>query len=291
MQELKYERPATVEEAVALLWRDGARALAGGTDLIAQLREGRRTAGSVVDLKHIPELTAVTQVAGGGWHIGAAVSIGRLGQHRQFAAAYPGLLASARLIGSLQIQNRATLGGNLCNAAPSADAVPLLFALGAIVEIESGDGVCSRAGVESIAKGPGKARLVQGDLVTALLLPAAAPRTATCYLRFTPRREMDIAVAGSGVVVELADDGRIRNASIILASVAPVPLRALQAAMLLIGQKPSAALFKAAGEMAAHEAKPISDTRGSADYRRELVAVLTRRALTDCARQLGVAWP
>ena len=258
MQELHYERPATVAAAVALLARDGARALAGGTDLVAQLREGRRTARIIVDLKHSPELTAITQLANGDWRIGAAVNIGHLGRHAAFAAAFPGLLASARLIGSLQIQNRATLAGNLCNAAPSADAVPLLFAHGAIVEIESADGVRSRAGVESIAKGPGKTSLVRGDLVTALLLPAASPQTAACYLRFTPRREMDIAVAGSGVVVALGDDGVIKNASIILASVAPVPLRASEAQALLWRQRPSRALFAAAGAKAASEARPIS---------------------------------
>ena len=199
------------------------------------------------------------------------------------------MLASARLIGSLQIQNRATLGGNLCNGAPSADAVPLLIAHGAIVEIQSSDGVRSRAGAVSIAKAPGKTSLVQGDLITKVLLPAATPRTAARYLRFTPRREMDIAVAGSGVVVKLGDNGMIEDASVVLASVGPMPLRALQAEALILRQRPSYALFTAAGAAAAAEARPISDTRGSAGYRRELVAVLTRRALADCARQLGVA--
>ena len=289
MQELHYERPTDVADAVALLARDGARALAGGTDLIPQLREGRRAANCIVDLKHVPELNEITRTSNGGWRIGGAVSIAKLGAHAEFAAEHAALLASARLIGSLQIQSRATLAGNLCNAAPSADAVPLLIAMGAIVEIASAVGACSRTGALSIAKGPGRTSLAPGDLVTALLLPAVEPRTAARYLRFTPRREMDIAIAGSGVVLKLGDDGVIQNADIVLASVAPVPVRAKNAEMLLIRQKPSAQLFSAAGAAAAAQARPISDTRGSADYRRELVAVLTRRALADCARQLGVS--
>ncbi len=291
MQELAYERPATVADAVALMARDGARALAGGSDLIPQLREGRRSASIVVDLKHIPELNEIRCEADGGWRIGAAVSIAKLGAHPEFAREHAALLASGRLIGSLQIQARATLGGNLCNAAPSADAVPLLIALGAIVEIMSADGVLSRTGAVSIATGPGRTSLVPGDLVTGLLLPALEPHTAACYLRFTPRREMDIAVAGSGVVLKLDDKGVIANADIFLASVAPKPMRAANAQALLIGQKPSTVLFAAAGIAASAECRPISDTRGSAGYRRELVAVLTRRALADCTRQLGVPSP
>ncbi len=291
MQELAYERPTTIAKAVALMARDGARALAGGSDLIPQLREGRRSASVIVDLKHIPALNDFRREPDGTWRIGAALSVAKLGAHAEFAREHAALLASARMIGSLQIQARATLAGNLCNAAPSADAVPLLIALEAIVEIISADGVLSRAGVESIATGPGQTSLVPGDLVTTVLLPPPEPRSAACYLRFTPRREMDIAIAGSGVVLRLDDKGVIANAKIFLASVAPKPMRASTAQSLLIGQKPSAALFTAAGAAAAAECRPISDTRGSADYRRELVAVLTRRALADCARQLGVMLP
>lgn len=290
MQELRYERPATVDDAVAMLARDGTRVLAGGTDLIPQLREGRRTASRIVDLKHVAELTRITQNPDGSWHIGAAASVGRLGQHVGFAATYSGLLASARLIGSLQIQNRATLGGNLCNAAPSADAVPLLIALGALVQVASSTGRATMP-ASDIATAPGKTRLQPGQLVTRIELPKPAERSAASYLRFTPRREMDIAVAGSGVRIDLDGAGTIVDARIVLASVAPVPLIVESARTELVGEKPSAKLFAKAGAKAATEAKPISDTRGSADYRRELVAVLTRRALADCARQLGVVLP
>ena len=286
MHEIEYLRPATVREAVDALARGDARLLAGGTDLIAQLREGRRSVRRIVDLKHIPALTHLEQSSEGGWRIGAAASVGQLALHVDFAREHRALLDSARLIGSLQIQNRATLGGNLCNAAPSADAVPLLISHGARVEIAGASGTRT-ASLATIPAGPGRASLEPGEMVTAILLPAKTPRSAAKYLRFTPRREMDIAVAGSGVAIALDGHGAIASARITLASVAPVPLQATLAETLLVGERPSIALFEAAGRAAAREAKPISDTRGSADYRRELVAVLTRRALEASAAELG----
>lgn len=287
MLELKYERPTTIKEAVGLMVQDGVRLLAGGTDLIPQLREGRRSARVVIDLKHIPEMTAIARLPDGAWSLGAATTISALGAHPEFAGEHGALLDAGRLIGSLQIQNRASLGGNLCNAAPSADAVPLLIALEAMVEIVSA-GNRRRISTEEIASAPGRITLAPGELVTAIHIPAQASRSAARYLRFTPRREMDIAVAGSGVAIALDPRGNIETARITLASVAPTPLRAAQAESSLVGQQPSQAAFTAAAAMAANEARPISDTRGAAEYRRELVAVLTRRALADCARQLGV---
>ena len=291
MQDIRYERPATVDAAVALLHSGQARLLAGGTDLIPQLREGRRAADVVVDLKHIRELTALTHLSDGGWLIGAAVSVGQLGRDAVFAEMHTALLESARLIGSLQVQNRASLGGNLCNAAPSADAVPLLICLGADAEIAGPGGRRRRLPVEKLATAPGRTTLEAGEMLVAIVLPPKPARMAAKYLRFTPRREMDIAVAGSGVMIRLDAAGAIAEARITLASVAPVPLRAANAEASLIGARPSKPLFEAAGQRAAAEARPISDTRGSADYRRELVAVLTRRALLDCATQLGIAAP
>ena len=288
MQEIEYLRPVTVGEAVELLARGDARVLAGGTDLIPQLREGRRTAARIVDLKYIPELIRIERLPEGGWRVGAAASVGSLAAHAALMAEHRALIESAQLIGSLQIQNRATLGGNLCNAAPSADAVPLLIALCATVEIAGASGKRTVA-VESIPAAPGRSTLAPDEIVTSLLLPATVQRSAARYLRFTPRREMDIAIAGSGVWIALDQQGAVAAARITLASVAPVPLRAPEAEKSLTGARPSRAVFEAAGRKAAQEAKPISDTRGSADYRRELVAVLTRRALADCAAQLGIS--
>lgn len=278
MQAFAYERPLSLDAAVALAANEGARVLAGGTDLIPQLRERRRSARVVVDVKHIPELSAITRSAAGEWALGAAASITALGRSARLVQDYPGLVEAARLIGSLQIQSRATLGGNLCNGAPSADAVPLLISLGAKARIV-GRGGARTVDVESLPLGPGKTSLNSGEVLVAVVLPSRPARSAARYLRFTPRREMDIAIAGAGVAVTLAAGGEIERARITLASVAPVPLRAVRAEARLAGERPTAALLAEAAKIAGSEARPISDTRGSADYRRELVEVLTRRAL------------
>lgn len=284
MQAFSYERPRTVEEASRLLAGGRARALAGGTDLVPQLREGRREAGTIVDLKHIGELGSIVRAPDMGWRIGAAVSVRRLGTNGDLARDYPGLIEAAQLIGSLQVQSRATLGGNLCNGAPSADAVPLLMSIEALAEIAGASGRRT-VNMDGLPLGPGKVALAPGELLVAILLPARPARSAARYLRFTPRREMDIAIAGAGVAVTLGAGGEIASARITLASVAPVPLRANKAEARLVGEQPTGALLAEAAQIAAAEAKPISDTRASADYRRELVAVLTRRALDACVAE------
>lgn len=292
MQPLAYECPTTVEEAVAALGRGDARALAGGTDLIVQIREGRKSVGRVVDLKRIPELTAIAAESDGGFRIGAAANFSKIAAHAALANAYPSVPNSGRLVGSLQVQNRAGLGGNICNASPSADAVPVIISLAAHAEIVGPNGH-RREPVEALFAGPGRNTLAPDEILVSILLPPVRPRSASCYLRFTPRREMDIAIAGAGAWIALGADGRIEDARITLAAVAPVPLRAPAAEKALKGEKPSHALFINAGRIAAREAKPIGDTRGSADYRRELVAVLTQRALMSCAHdlKLGITSP
>lgn len=287
MRPLAYERPTTVEEAVAALGRGDARALAGGTDLVVQIREGRRSVARVVDLKYVPELTNISQQPDGGFRIGAAANFNAIAAHKALAKAYPSVPASGRLVGSLQVQNRAGLGGNICNAAPSADAVPVVICLDARAEIAGPKGRRQEA-VEALFAGPGRTTLAADEILVSILLPPLKPKSASCYLRFTPRREMDIAVAGAGVAFALGVDGTIANARITLASVAPVPLRAPAAEQSLKGQRPSQLLFAEASRIAAREAKPISDTRGSADYRRELVSALTKRALLACAQDLSL---
>jgi len=286
MQSFAYERPSKLEDAVRMMASGEARALAGGTDLIAQLKEGRRSARVIVDLKRVPELGVLEALPGGGWRVGAAASIARLGQDATFARAHGALLASARLIGSLQIQSRASLGGNLANAAPSADAVPLLVSLGAMAEI-AGPGGRRTLPAESFAVGPGRTALAPGELLVALLLPPRPAQAGACYLRFTPRREMDIAIAGAGVALSLGSGGEIATARITLAAVGPVPLRARRAEARLIGAMPEAGNLSEAARIAAEEARPISDTRGSADYRRHLVEVLSRRALEASLAEAG----
>jgi carbon-monoxide dehydrogenase medium subunit len=284
MHAFTYERPATIETAIEMMSQHGACALAGGTDLIPQLKEGRRSARLIVDLKHVAGLTIVERFGAGQWRLGAAASVARIGAEPDFVRDYPGLVEAAQLIGSLQVQSRASLGGNLANGAPSADAVPLLMSLGAMAEIAGPKGRRTVT-VESLPVGPGKTALAQGELIVALLLPPRPERSAARYLRFTPRREMDIAIAGSGAALEIGAGGEITKARITLASVAPVPLRAERAEARLIGERPESPLLAEAARIASSEARPISDTRGSADYRRDLVKVLTRRALEACVAE------
>ena len=285
MQDFAYVCPATIEDAIAAMRAEGARALAGGTDLIPQMREGRKRVACVVDLKRIPQMTRIAAGADGALMLGAAASASAVARHPAVAQTYPAVAASARLIGSLQVQNRASLGGNICNAAPSADAVPALISHQASLRI-AGPGGARDELLETFIRGPGKTSLAPGELLVSIVLPPVAPRSAAAYLRFTPRREMDIAVAGAAAWVRLDVDGTIAQARIALASVGPTPLRALAAEAYLISKRPTAELFEAAGRVAAGDARPISDTRGSADYRRSLVAVLTARALTACCTTL-----
>lgn len=286
MEEFTYEAPESIGEALAALEDGQVRALAGGTDLIPQLREGRRRARRIVDLKRIPDLVDITPVTNGGLAIGAAVTATRVAQDRCVTGAYPGLAAAAQLIGGRQIQNRASLGGNICNAAPSADGVPALMCLGALAHIAGPDGQ-RHCPVESLFLGPGRSSLGPGEILITIELPPPPERSAVAYQRFTPRREMDIAVAGAGAWLQLDMAGRVTDARVTLASVAPTPMRSAAAEAVLIGESPDQAVLEAAGNAAAQDARPISDIRGSADYRRELVRVLTARVIAACCRAIG----
>jgi len=267
-----------VGEAVGLLTaHPGARLLAGGTDLLVQLRAGRKETDLVVDLKRIPELNALEYDPARGLTIGAAVPCYRIYRDPTVARAYPALVELASLIGGTQIQGRASLGGNLCNAAPSADSVPLLIALGATCRI-SGPRGAREIAVEDFCTAPGRNVLQPGELLVALHLPPPAPQSGARYLRFIPRNEMDIAVAGAGVEVVL-DNGKFRSARIALASVAPTPLFVREAGDALAGQPVNDTTIARAADIARASAAPITDMRGTSDYRRHLCGVLTRRAL------------
>lgn len=284
MDVFDYHRPATIAELTGMLASNDARPLAGGTDLIPQMREGRRKVAAIIDIKHVEACRVIALLPDGGLAIGAAVSSTTVARDERIRRDYPGIAAAALLIGSYQVQNRASLGGNICNAAPSADAVPPLIAHGARAEIAGSAGL-REIPLEEIFAGPGRTHLAPGEVLTRILLPPVAARSASHYLRFTPRREMDIAIAGVGGFVALDEAGTVTQARFALASVAPKPIRAPSAEAALIGATLDDATIHAAGEAARGDASPISDTRGSADYRRELVAVLTRRVLTHC-RQL-----
>jgi CO/xanthine dehydrogenase FAD-binding subunit len=286
LQDFIYERPETIGEAIVALRATDARALAGGTDLVPQLREGRRRAARIVDLKHVPELTAIAVLGDGSVQIGAAVTATAVARHAAIVAGYPAIAESAQLIGGVQVQNRASLGGNICNAAPSADGVPALICHGAQALIAGPEGT-RQMPVEAIFAGPGRTTLAPGELMVAIRLPPAEPHAAGAYLRFTPRREMDIAIAGAAAWLRLGGNGTIAEARLALASVAPTPIRAPTTEKKLVGERPSGELFEEAGRLAAQDARPISDTRGSAGYRATLVAVLVARVLAECGRRLG----
>jgi carbon-monoxide dehydrogenase medium subunit len=273
-----YAAPASLPEAVGLLAsQPSARLLAGGTDLLVQLRSGRKEADVVIDVKKIPELNEVTFSPETGLTVGAAVPCYRLTAHAAVQSHYPSLVEVASWIGGTQIQGRASLGGNLCNSAPSADSIPLLIALGATALVAGPSGRRTIA-VEAFCTAPGRNQLAPGELLVSIHIPAPAPHSGAAYLRFIPRNEMDIAVVGAGASVTLVD-GVIAAARIALSSVAPTPLFVPAAGEALLNQAPTPAALEAAAQLAQAAASPISDMRGTAAYRRHLCAVMTRRAL------------
>lgn len=278
MKWFDYQAPRTMGEAVeAMTLHPTARALAGGTDLLVQMRAGRRTPDLIVDIKKIPELNQLHFEPGMGLTLGAAVPCYRIYNDTVVSRAYPSLAEVANIIGGTQIQGRASIGGNLCNAAPSADAIPLLIALGATCRIV-GPGGERTLPVDQFCIAPGQNALAAGELLVSIQIPSTPASAAARYLRFIPRNEMDIAVAGAGVSVVL-ENGHIQSARIALSSVAPTPLPV--DATSLAGKAADEATIQKAGELAAAAAKPITDMRGTADYRRHLCAVLTRRALAS----------
>lgn len=289
MRDFEYAAPTSIDEAIqAFAGANGnARALVGGTDLIDQIRVGRRTPELLIDMKRIPELNVLEYSASSGLRIGAAVSCTRVNTHPDVATNYPGIAIPTGFVGSVQIQNRASIGGNIGNGAPSGDTIPPLIALNATVTIAGPRGPREEP-LEGIFAGPGELTLQPDEFLVEVNVPPPAPRSSSHYLRFIPRAEMDIAVAGVGVAMTIADGGRVDDIGIVLASVAPVPIRATAAEGVVRGQQLTRDIVRQAGERAVEAASPISDVRGSAEYRIELVKVLTRRALASCAGQLGV---
>lgn len=244
-----------------------------------QLREGRREARLVLDVKHIPELNELHHDSQRGLRLGAAVPCCRIYEDDTVAKAYPGLIDAVLLVGGIQIQSRASVGGNLCNASPAADTIPPLIAYGAVAVIAGKDGT-HEVPVEQFCTAPGRTVLKPGQFLVCLKLPAPKPRTGAAYLRFIPRNEMDIAVVGAGAAVTL-DESKTRctAARIALAAVAPTPLVVPEAGQALVDGPVSDRLIDKAASLAQAASRPISDMRGDAEYRRHLVGVLTRRAL------------
>jgi carbon-monoxide dehydrogenase medium subunit len=285
----EYVAPKSLKEVVGLLQQTGARGriLSGGTDLIAQVREDRRELDLMIDVKHVPELMEISYDPVQGLTIGASVPCQQIYDHPDVRRAYPGLVDAAELIGGIQIQNRASFGGNLCNSSPAADSIPAMIAHYGICRIAGTEGT-REVRVEDFCTGPGRNVLMPNELLVSIRFPAPAANFGANYLRFIPRNEMDIAVVGCGVSVELtADKTRYVNARVALGAVAPTPVLAAAAASELIGQTPTEDVMNRVAATAQSAARPITDMRGPAEYRRHLVGVLTRRALRKATERAG----
>jgi carbon-monoxide dehydrogenase medium subunit len=275
---MRYESPESVENAVALLANGSGtyRVLSGGTDLLVQLRAGMVDPDLVVDIKRIRETREIV-AENGGFRVGAAVSGAELGEHAALKRAWPGVVEAVELIGSTQIQGRASMGGNLCNASPAADSVPALIAAGAVCTI-AGPAGRREVAVEEICLGPGRTSLDKGEFLVSFLLPERAPRSADAYLRFIPRTEMDIAVVGAGVNLTLDESGVCTAARVALGAVAPTAVLVADAGEALVGTQVDEAALNAMSAAASAACKPIDDKRGTVEYRVKVAGVLARRA-------------
>ncbi|MCH8206955.1 MAG: xanthine dehydrogenase family protein subunit M [Chloroflexi bacterium] len=279
MKWIDYANPTSLSDALGLMaeHKGRARALAGGTDILVQLRTGGKDPDLLVDVKEVPELNELTYSAGAGLIMGAAVPCYLIYADENVKSHYPAIMDVATLIGGTQIQGRASFGGNLCNSTPSADSIPAMIALGAICNI-AGPGGTRQVPAEEFCTGPSKNVLAPDELLVSIAYPPPPPNFGANYIRFIPRNEMDIAVAGAGVSVEL-DNGTFKSARISLASVAPTPLFVREAGDALVGKPVNEESVQVAAEIARDAARPITDMRGTIEYRKHLCEVLTRRAL------------
>jgi len=284
---MRYHAPATFEEAVSIAAGASGvtRFLAGGTDVLVQLRSGLVTPDDLIDLKKIPGTGEITRLDNGSWRIGVAVSGAELGAHQALVADWPGVVEGMELVGSTQVQGRATLTGNLCNGSPAADSVPGLVAAGAMVTVQGPKGTREIA-VEAVPAGPGKTSLAAGEIITAITLPPRGKHGGDAYLRFIPRTEMDIAVVGCAVSL-VRDGDRVVSARVSLGAVAPTVLLVEDCADAIIGTTLDEAAMAALTKAAEAAAKPISDKRGTKEFRIEVAGVLARRAAVIAYERAG----
>jgi aerobic carbon-monoxide dehydrogenase medium subunit len=277
MSELRYEAPETLQAAVTLLAGASgpAKILAGGTDIIVQMETDLIEPALLVDIKKITETRQIVE-ENGGFRIGAAVPGMEIMNHAALAKAWPGVIEGVKLIGSIQVRGRASIGGNLCNASPAADSVPALVAAGAIARVVGSKGV-REVPVEQIPVGPGKTSLAKDEIIVSFFLPPRPPHSGDAYQRFTPRTEMDIAVVGVGVSLTLDDGGTCIAARVALGAVAPTVLLVKEAADALIGTKVDEAALDKLAAAASAACRPIDDKRGTREYRIKVAGVLAKR--------------
>jgi len=285
LKNFEYFDPTSVGEAVALLQQhaESAKVLAGGTDLFLRMHRRAVLPDVVVDLKRIAELATLSYSDQDGLHIGATVTHGAVAEHAAVLQHYGALVTAANWVGSLQTRHRGTVVGNLCNASPAADAAPALLSYGAMVTIVGPDGQREMP-LEAFFQGPGRTALGPAEIVTALRLPPPQSRHGWGYARRT-RTVIDIALVSSCVVIQ-ASNGVCDEVRVSLGAVGPIPLRAARAEAVLRGQQPSAALLAEASRVAAEESRPISDVRCSAEYRKDMVEVLSKRCMESACSML-----
>lgn len=281
MKPLEFKTPATVDEALSLLGGGEAAPLAGGSDLIIQWREGRKSLKQMVDVKNIPELNVLSFDTASGLRLGAAVSCARLGGFAPGIENFPALVEGAELIGSTQIQSRASVGGNICNGSPAADTICALIVLGATMTVQGPGGKRSIAAADFMT-GPGQTALKPGELLVEIQVPpqasAGKAKASSAYMRFIPRNEMDIAVAGAAVSLVLTEDGKsVAAASVAIGAVAPTPLLVPAAAQALVGSSLDEKTLERVAQAASEAASPITDLRGTVEFRTHVVGVLARR--------------
>jgi aerobic carbon-monoxide dehydrogenase medium subunit len=287
MTDIRYVAPRTLDEAIGAFAAAGsaARIMAGGTDLLVQMRSGLVRPGLIVDIKGIDEMNSIEEAPGGGFRIGAAVSGAALAEHAKFRKAWPGVLEAVNLIGSKQVQGRASAGGNLCNGSPAGDSVPAMIAAGAVVTIQGPKGR-RELPVEKVPAGPGRTNLGPGEILVSFTLPPLPPGSSDAYLRMIPRTEMDIAVVGLGVSLTLKD-GVCTAARVGLGAVAPTPLLVEAAGQALTGSKLDDAALEKAAEACRAACRPIDDKRGTIAYRVKTAGVLLKRTVAIAAKRAG----
>lgn len=284
----EYLAPRTVEEACAMLAQYGgkARVMAGGTDLLPQMKWGEVKPGYVIGLSSIKALQGIKCSASAGLTLGALATIRAIELSAAIQERFPLLAQAASVLGSVEVRNRGTVGGNLCNAAPSAEMAPSLIALGARARIASDKGERVIL-LEDFFKGPGKTALGPSEVLTQLEASNMPPHSGGAYIKLERRNAMDLAIVGVAALVTMnPGNGTCKEARIVLGAVAPTPMRAIKAEKVLRGEAIEEELIEKAAQAASEEAKPISDIRGSAEYRREMVKVLARRAIKQALEQV-----
>ncbi len=283
---MRYVVAKDSRDAVALLnTGENARLLAGGTDVLVQMKLGNKTPSLLIDIKSINGFSDIF-AENGGFRIGAAVNGAEMGAHAALKAMWPGVVEAVELIGSTQVQGRATMVGNLCNGSPAADAVPAMLAAGAMARVEGPSGTRDML-VAELLKGPGQTKLGKAELISSIYLPARPEHSGDAYLRFIPRTEMDIAVASAGVNLVLDASGTVADATVALGAVAPTAVVVPDAAAALLGSKLGAQALEACAAACAAACSPIDDRRGTVEFRTKIAGVMATRAANIAYTRAG----